>query len=219
MKMIIDKIIAIFSLPLFKIKWHMRNKHNNTFARNKFNMNNVIVGKGSYGGLNILDAGGAIGYSLRIGNFCSIADEVTFILCGEHHTDTISTFPYKTMWLNTDSFEAFSRGDVVVEDDVWIGYRTTILSGVKIGKGAIVAAGSVVTKDVRPYAIVGGVPAKMIKYRFSAEIIEELMDIDFDKIDELDEEQLNNIYTKLTKQNIKPIKSSIFKVKSNESKN
>lgn len=70
----------------------------------------------------------------------------------------------------------------MVDDDVWIGSRATILSGVHIGQGAIVAAGSVVTRDVPPYAVVGGVPTRIIKYRFTEDIIKELLKIDYSKI-------------------------------------
>ena len=73
--------------------------------------------------------------------------------------------------------------DIVVGDDVWFGFRSTIMSGVHIGQGAIIAAGAVVTKDVPPYAIVGGVPAKIIRYRFANEVISELMKVDFEKVD------------------------------------
>ena len=77
---------------------------------------------------------------------------------------------------------SLSKGDIKVDDDVWIGYGATILSGVHIGQGVVVAAGSVVTRDVPPYAIVGGVPANVIKYRFSSDLIEELLMIDYSKL-------------------------------------
>ena len=79
--------------------------------------------------------------------------------------------------------EGIGKGDIIVEDDVWIGCRVTVLSGVHIGQGAVVAAGALVTKDVPPYAIVGGVPAKVIKYRFEPEMIEELLKIDYSRVD------------------------------------
>jgi serine acetyltransferase len=94
--------------------------------------------------------------------------------------------------------EAFSKGNIVIDDDVWIGYGVTILSGVHIGQGAVVAAGAVVTKDVPPYAIVGGVPAKIIKYRFSPEIIEELMKIDYSKLEEDDiKNHIDDLYSEI----------------------
>ncbi len=89
-------------------------------------------------------------------------------------------------------------GGIVVEDDVWIGFGATILSGVHIGQGAVVAAGALVTKDVPPYAIVGGVPAKLIKYRFEQELVRELVDIDYSRLDKQDvREHLDELYSEL----------------------
>jgi len=87
--------------------------------------------------------------------------------------------------------EAWSKGLIIVEDDVWIGTRVIILSGIRIGQGAIIGAGSVVTKDVPPYAIVGGDPARVIKYRFDEETVKQLIKIDFSRISK--EFVLNNI--------------------------
>jgi len=85
-----------------------------------------------------------------------------------------------------------------VNDDVWIGHGSTILSGVRIGQGAVVAAGSVVTKDVPLYAIVGGVPAKVIKYRFEPEMIEQLLKVDYSKLDEeMVRSHVEELYQKL----------------------
>ena len=86
-------------------------------------------------------------------------------------------------YLGVEKEEAFSKGDIFIDDDVWIGYRSTIMSGIHIGRGAVIAAGSVVTKDVPPYAIVGGVPAKVIKYRFDNEIREFASRVDYNKFD------------------------------------
>ena len=80
--------------------------------------------------------------------------------------------------------EGLSKGDISVGDDVWIGYRAIILSNVNIGKGAVIAAGAVVTKDVPPYAIVGGMPAKIIRYRFPEKIRNQLLNLDLSKISE-----------------------------------
>lgn len=80
-----------------------------------------------------------------------------------------------------EGLEAISKGDIIV-DDVWFGGDATIMSGVHIGKGAVIAAGAVVTKDVPPYAIVGGVPAKIIKYRFNENVIKKIIKIDFNKL-------------------------------------
>lgn len=115
---------------------------------------------------------------LKIGNFCSIAPEVAFILSADHYINQFSTYPFKSKVFDQGD-EGVSKGDIIIEDDVWIGFRSTILSGVTIGQGAIVGAGSVVTKSVPPYAIVGGVPAKVISYRFETEIREEMKKLTF----------------------------------------
>ena len=96
---------------------------------------------------------------LKIGSYCSIAPEVEFLLGEEHMTHTVSTFPFKNRF--TGANEAGSKGNIIVKDDVWIGRRATILSGVTIGQGAIVAAGAIVTKDIPPYSIlVGGLQSQ-----------------------------------------------------------
>lgn len=79
--------------------------------------------------------------------------------------------------------ETQAKGNIIVNDDVWIGDSALILSGVEIGQGAVIAAGAVVTEDVPPYAVVGGVPAKIIKYRFRDDVIKELVKIDYAKVD------------------------------------
>ena len=87
-----------------------------------------------------------------------------FILDGDHYTNHVSSYPFKSkMHLGDGGFDANPKGDIIVGDDVWIGYRSTILSGVEIGKGAIIAAGSVVTKDVPAGELWMGSPAKFYK--------------------------------------------------------
>lgn len=166
---------------IFRRKWRKRNKHNNTEAVNIFNMSCVRVGKYTYGGIE------AFTFSdkeiVTIGNFCSIAPNVQFILSADHNINTISSFPFKVKCLGYD-FEAVSKGNIVIDDDVWIGNSAIVLSGVHIGQGAVIAAGAVVSKDVPPYAVVGGVPARVIKYRFSNELIQELLKVDFNKLGE-----------------------------------
>lgn len=96
--------------------------------------------------------------------------------------------------------EALSKGDIIINDDVWIGCNAIILSGVNIGQGAVVAAGAVVTNDIPPYAIVGGVPAKVIKYRFETAIIDELLKVDYSKLtDEAIKQNIEKLYEPLTK--------------------
>ncbi len=166
----------------FQIKWGNSNKDNYTSVQNIFPMHCVKVGYKSYGNLNIHSYSNGIGEKLEIGNFVSIANNVNFILGGNHTTNTITNYPVKTFFANTFLQDAFSNGPIIIEDEVWIGFGATILSGVKIGKGAIIAAGSIVTKDVPPYAIMGGNPAKLIKYRFDQDIIETLLKIDLLKM-------------------------------------
>jgi len=104
---------------------------------------------------------------VRLGKYCSIGDGVRFVF-GEHRTDAVTTFPLRAVCFNdVPHADALSKGNIVVGHDVWIGVGATILSGVKIGNGAVVAAGAVVTRDVPPYAVVGGVPGKVIRMRFS----------------------------------------------------
>ena len=161
-------------------KWRKLNSDNYTVLNSFVPFSCIKVGKYSYGEIDVMRLDN--NSILQIGSFCSIAPQVCFLMGAEHFTNHISTFPFKVKMLQTFSNEAESKGDIIVDDDVWIGFRSTILSGVHIGQGAIVAAGSVVTKDVPPYAIVGGVPAKVIKYRFSSEKIEELVKIDYSKL-------------------------------------
>ncbi len=122
-----------------------------------------------------------VGDRLIIGRFCAIAAETRFIMNGGNHaTDGFSTFPFSVFgngWEDAAPESWPHRGDTVVGNDVWIGYGATIMPGVKIGDGAIIASASVVTRDVEPFAIVGGNPAKPIRYRFEAEVREALLDI------------------------------------------
>ena len=117
---------------------------------------------------------------VMIGSFCSIAQNVTIITGGIHPVDWVSTFPFRIRWGLLGACEdgmPHSNGDVVIGSDVWIAEEAMILSGVTIGHGAVVCARAVVTKDVPPYAIVGGVPARVIRFRFPSGVVEELLAI------------------------------------------
>ena len=118
---------------------------------------------------------------LNIGSFCSIACGAKFIFTSANHSlGSLSTYPFPIFFEEwgldakniTDAWD--NKGDITVGNDVWIGYEAVILSGVTIGDGAIIGARAVVTKDVPPYTIVGGVPAKPIRRRFSDEVVEQL---------------------------------------------
>lgn len=182
-------------LNCFRRRWIRNNKQCLVMPMNVFNKETVVVGKNSYGELNVVSFNDKS--KLKIGDYVSMAQQVTFLLDVEHQINLVSTYPFKTKILDVGD-EAFSKGDIIVDDDVWIGYGATILSGVHIGQGVVVAAGAVVSKDVPPYAIVGGVPAKVIRYRFSQEIIDELMKVDYGKLDDnLVKEHENDLYAEL----------------------
>ena len=130
--------------------------------------------------------------SVIMGKFCSVATNCTFCLCN-HLCDRITTAGTPRMLFEhgQGNSHSYSKGDIIIHNDVYIGVNCTILDGVTIGNGAVIGAGSVVTKSVPPYAIVGGNPAQVLKYRFSDEIINkleslniwELPDNEIEKID------------------------------------
>jgi acetyltransferase-like isoleucine patch superfamily enzyme len=173
--------LSRLKLAWFRRKWRKQNKHNFTTAKNCFNARCVTVGRGTYGELDVRHFGNPA-EKVVIGNYCSIGPECVFMTGGEHRYDGLSTYPFRTK-LGLCENESITRGPVVLEDDVWLGLRVTVMSGVTIGRGAVVAAGAVVTKDVPPYAIVGGVPAKIIKYRFPQEVIDKASKVDFAALD------------------------------------
>lgn len=118
--------------------------------------------------------------TLTIGKFCSIGGGVQIFLGGNHRHDWVTTYPFKNVFadLSLEEYEfEVTDGDVVIGNDVWIGHESLILSGVKIGNGSVIAARSVVTKDVPPYAIVAGNPARLIRFRFDDNVIVALQEI------------------------------------------
>lgn len=179
-----------------KLVWRKNNQHNSTYMGCYFNSDKVRVGKYTYGVLNI-HSSDCDNEGLTIGDFCSISGSAEFLLAGEHITNRITTYPIKQILL-LNGKDTVTKGRIVLEDDVWVGERALVLSGVHIGQGAVVAAGAVVTKDVPPYSIVGGVPAQVIKYRFEPEMIEELLKVDYSKLTkEMIEEHIDDLYTEL----------------------
>jgi virginiamycin A acetyltransferase len=121
-----------------------------------------------------------IGDKLIIGKFCMIASDVTFIMNGANHlTEAITSYPFAIFggdWKDAMEGKKYpAKGDTIIGNDVWIGYKATIMPGVNIGDGAIIASQATVTRDVEPYSIVGGNPARLIKKRFSQEDIKRLL--------------------------------------------
>jgi acetyltransferase-like isoleucine patch superfamily enzyme len=155
----------------------------------------MIVGNHTYGTENIKVYQWGEGAELIIGKFCSIGGNIQVFLGGNHRTDWITTYPFGHT--NTKVFNGFNgkghpatKGNVTIGNDVWIGSNSTIMSGVTIGNGAVIANNSHVVKDVPAYSIVGGNPAKVIKYRFSKSQIDKLLklawwDLPDNKINEM----------------------------------
>lgn len=179
--------------------WRNHNTHNDTSIEYMIGYpcsdNVVKVGRYTYGKINLY-SWGTQDEKLEIGDFCSIAKGVSFILGGMHNLDTLTTFPIKKKIMEQIQEETFSKGPIIVEDDVWIGTNATILSGVVIGRGTVVAAGSVVTRSTEPYSIVGGVPARLIRYRFDEDIISKMDVLNFKKLDaQIMKENVNTFYS------------------------
>jgi acetyltransferase-like isoleucine patch superfamily enzyme len=172
--------------------WREKNSHNQTILKRICDTRKVNVGKSTYGVIDVIDWG-ASNERLDIGNYVSIGQGVTFILGGGHEYSGLTTFPLKVKFLNHVE-EAISKGPIKICDDVWIGNDVTILSGVKVGQGAIVGACSVVASDVEAYSIVVGNPARVIKYRFDDDLRKELLKIDFSKLTPLQLIELSNAF-------------------------
>ncbi|GIU42540.1 Vat family streptogramin A O-acetyltransferase [Shewanella algidipiscicola] len=162
------------------------------FLKNFISSANIIVGDYTYYDdpdgpenfeANVLYHFPFIGDKLIIGRFCAIAKGVEFIMNGANHNMAgISTYPFYIFgqgWEKSmpEAGELPYKGDTIVGNDVWLGYESTIMPGVSIGDGAIIASKSVVTSDVPPYSIVGGNPAKVIKYRFDDATIQRLLSV------------------------------------------
>jgi len=162
----------------FDKKWEERNRHNETCVGGYlFPMEVVSVGKATYGMLNVYSFFEQPGEKLAIGNYVLIAPGVVFMLGANHQMQTLTTFPLQSRLIKRLPVDAVNKGPLIIEDEVWIGTNALMLFGITVGKGAVIAAGTVVTRDVPPYAIAGGNPARVIKYRFPDEIIKILLPI------------------------------------------
>ena len=201
-----------YSKFLFRLNWKKLNKNNNLEITSpcyrNLDINKIKCGKGTYGEAVVCFYGN-YGEELKIGNYCSIGGNCKFVCGGNHNYKTLSTFPFNVYFLNDKKSPSYSKGKIVIEDDVWIGIDVIILSGVTIGKGAVIGAGSVIAKDVPPYSIVAGNPAKIIKYRFNSSIIEKLINSNSTKLEKLD----NNFLTcEITNDNIDFIIEALSKL-------
>jgi acetyltransferase-like isoleucine patch superfamily enzyme len=159
----------------------MTNSNNDAEKSGRIGKSAITVGRYTYGFENLSIRQWGEGASLRIGAFCSLAG-ATIMLGGNHRTDWITTFPFGHIFADELGGQEIvghpaTRGDVVIGNDVWIGHNATIMSGITIGTGAVIASNAVVVKDVRPYDIVGGNPAKCIKTRFDEDIVERLLQL------------------------------------------
>lgn len=151
------------------------------FNNNRRNGLNASIGNYTYGIPKIMHIDGDP-VNLTIGNYCSIADGVKIYVgrCARHPIDFISTYPLRMIYEIDSKYVATNKAnarnlDVNIGHDVWIGDSVMIMSGVTIGTGAIIGAKSLVLNDVAPYAVVGGVPSKLIKYRFDEDVISSLL--------------------------------------------
>lgn len=157
------------------------------FLKNFITNPNIQVGEFTYyddpsgmddfASKNVLYHFDFVGDKLIIGKFCQLATGVKFIMNGANHgLDGFTTYPFKILGHEFADLPLLGgyKGDTIIGNDVWIGNDVTIMPGVQIGNGAIIAAKSVVTRDVEPYTIVGGNPALLIRQRFSDEIIQKL---------------------------------------------
>jgi len=114
----------------------------------------------------------------KIGNFCSIAENLQFIVRGSHMINWVTTYPFQVLWKMDVPLNALPpHSPIIIGNDVWIAANVKIKQGVTIGDGAVLATESFITKDVPPYALVGGNPARIIKYRFTEQQIKDLLEI------------------------------------------
>lgn len=169
-------------------KYPLTNQTRLVYLKNIVLNPNIIVGDYTYYDdfdnpenfeRNVLYHFDFIGDQLIIGKFCSIASDVKFIMNGgNHRTDWLTNYPFPIFGLGWEAAEPDEwpdKGDTLIGNDVWIGYSATIMPGIRIGDGAIIATKSVVTRDVEAYTVVGGNPAKEIRKRFEPSIIQELL--------------------------------------------
>jgi virginiamycin A acetyltransferase len=209
--------ITEMKIPNKNIKFPLENYDKLCFLKNTITNPNIIIGDYTYYAdfesvnnfeKNVKYHFDFIGDKLVIGKFCMIASDVIFIMNGANHlTKSISSFPFAIFgedWKNAMNGKNYpTKGNTEIGNDVWIGFNSTIMPGIKIGDGAIIATNSTVTKNVEPYSIVGGNPAKEIKKRFAKEQIEKLLEI---KWWNWEIEKITENIQNLTSENIEDLK-------------
>lgn len=197
-------IINFLKKQKIRSKWKHKNKGNFTFLdlvpQNDLLLEQIEVGDFTYGPIWAAFSGDPNEF-LKIGSFCSIGSGTKFIPGSEHNYKFLSTYPFKVKIFN-EMYESINKGNIEVNDDVWFGEDCLVLSGVKIGQGAVVAARSVVTKSIPAYHIYGGNPAKLIKPRFDEYTISQLEKyMDYAKLD-VRKEFLVDLYNDINEQNV-----------------
>lgn len=166
MGLIVSKNNIDANLPEIKVFKDENNKSNGF----------MYIGNGSYIVSSFVDYWDIKQTSISIGRYSSLAHDIRFIIGRNHEYSFVTTSAMKECFGEDIKFignRRFNHNQLIIGNDVWIGHGATLMSGIIVGDGAVIAAESVVTKDVPPYAIVGGNPAKVIKYRFSKDIVEQ----------------------------------------------
>lgn len=203
LKSIMKDIIDYLILKNFQNKWLKIRGNNFTRVGNVFPVKAVSIDDFTYGTLNVYYYNHPE-EKLTIGRFCSIANDVRFYTGGGHDFYHATTYPFKNRVSHNKIQEATTKGPITIRDDVWIGSSCIILSGVTIGQGAVIGAGSIVAKDVPAYAIYCG--DKVKKYRFNESIRKELMTFDLSEIDyNTVGNKLSHLYTHITEENVQQI--------------
>ena len=190
-----------------KLKQHIFEKQ-----QTYINENIISIGDFTYGQPSVYSW--KEGTHLKIGKFCSIAKNVKIFIGGNHNASFCTTYPFNAFLKSFSDIKGhpLSNGDVVIGNDVWLAADCTIMSGVTIGDGAIIGNKALVTKDVAPYTIVGGIPAKVIKKRFSENEIKKLLEMQWwnwsdeqivEAIRLLQNNNVNELYNYYKKLNIK----------------
>lgn len=148
------------------------------------------IGRHTYGKLKVLSWGEDA--TLKIGAFCSITNGVKIFLGGDHRVDWATTYPFSFLWEKGWDIPGHpgTKGDVIIGNDVWVGTEAIIMSGVTIGDGAVIGARAVVAKDIEPYAIYAGNPARLVRKRFDDSIVQQLLALKWWDFNDSEIEQL-----------------------------